>query len=140
RCLRESLDILCNTSLSVVYNFILSYWKYDRKLLKTADAVFVHSPQQRIVLERYYVYPDQRIFTVPFGIEVEDLSPREKSEELMKKLALPLNAQAVVTVTDMTEFGEIKNLLWAFERVALKKPTARLIIVGQGPLKKDIEF
>lgn len=137
---QETLGSLLKTSFSVAYNFLRTYYKFDRKLLKTADAVFVHSPQQRKVLERYYVYPDQRIFTVPFGIEVEDLSPREKSEELMKKLNLPRNAQTVVTVTDMTEFGEMKNLLWAFEKVAIKKPTARLIIVGSGPLKKDIEF
>lgn len=137
---QESLGSLLKTSFRVGYDFLRSYWKYDRKLLKTADAVFVHSPQQRVILERYFVYPDQRIFTVPFGIEVEDLSPREKSEELMTKVGLPLNAQTVVTVTDMTEFGEMKNLLWAFERVAIKKPNARLLIVGHGPLKKEIEF
>ncbi len=137
---QETLGSLIQTSVSVAYNFLRSYWKYDRRLLRTADAVFVHSPQQRVILERYYVYPDQRIFMVPFGIEVEDLSPREKSQELMKKLGLPANAQTVVTVTDMTEFGEMRNLLWAFERVAIKKPTARLIVVGTGPLKKEIEF
>jgi glycosyltransferase involved in cell wall biosynthesis len=137
---QETLAGMIKTSLSVAYNFARSYWKFDRRLLKTADAVFVHSPQQRVVLERYYVYPDQRIFTVPFGLEIEDLSPREKSHELSKRLGLPVGAQTVVTVTDMTEFGEMKNLLWAFERVAIKKPTARLIIVGHGPLKKEIEF
>ncbi len=137
---QETLGSLLKTSFSVAYNFLRTYYKHDRRLLKTADAVFVHSPQQRLMLERYYMYPDRRIFTVPFGIEVEDLSPREKSEELMKKLNLPSNAQVVVTVTDMTEFGEMRNLLWAFERVAIKKPTARLIVVGQGPLKKEIEF
>lgn len=137
---QETLGSLIKTSLSVAYNFIRSYWRHDRPLLKTADAVFVHSPQQRMILERYYVYPDRRIFTVPFGLEVEDLSPRERSTELMKKINLPANAQTVVTVTDMTEFGEMRNLLWAFERVAIKKPTARLIVVGTGPLKKEIEF
>ncbi|MGE0527211.1 MAG: glycosyltransferase family 4 protein [Bdellovibrionales bacterium] len=137
---QETLSSLIKTSLRVAFTFLKSYYKHDRKLLKTADAVFVHSPQQRQILERYYLYPDQRIFMVPFGIQVEDLSPREKSQELMKKLGLPRNAQTVVTVTDMTEFGEMRNLLWAFERVAVKKPTARLIVVGHGPLKKDIEF
>lgn len=92
------------------------------------------------MLERYYMYPDQRIFMVPFGIEVNDLSPREKSLELMKKLGLPPNSQCVVTVSDMTEFGEIQNILHAFERVAVKKPTARLIIVGHGPLRHEIEY
>ena len=137
---QETLTGLIKTSLSVAFDFAHSYWTHDRQLLKTADAVFVHSPQQRTILERYYVYPDRRIFTVPFGLEVEDLSPRQKSQELMTKIGLPANSHTVVTVTDMTEFGEMKNLLLAFERVAIKKPTARLIVVGSGPLKKDIEF
>lgn len=137
---QENLGSLVKTSWRVMMKYIKTYWRFDRKLLKTADAVFVHSPQQRVMLERYYVYPDQRIFTVPFGIEIDDLSPRERSEELMKKLGLPLNAQVVVTVTDMSELGEMRNLLWAFERVAVKKPTARLVIVGTGPLRKEIEF
>lgn len=137
---QESLGSLIKTSLAVAYKFLTTYLNHDRKILKTADAVFVHSPQQRVILERYYVYPDQRIFLVPFGVEIEDLSPREKSEELMKKIGMPVNSQVVVTATDMSEFGEIRNLLWAFERVAIKKPMARLIIVGHGPLKKEIEF
>ena len=137
---QETWSGLLRTSWKVATKFLSTYWRFDRRLLKTADAVFVHSPQQRVMLERYYVYPDQRIFMVPFGIEVDDLSPRERSEELMKRLGLPANAQTVVTVTDMTELGEMKNLLWAFERVAVKKSTARMVIVGQGPLRKEIEF
>lgn len=137
---QESLGSLIRTSWRVTIKFLKTYWRFDRKLLKTADAVFVHSPQQRVILERYYIYPDQRIFMVPFGIEVEDLSPRERSEELMKKLGLPANSQTVVTVTDMTEVGELRHLMSAFERVAIKKPTARLIVVGTGPLRKEIEY
>ncbi len=134
---QETLSSLIKTSFNVGYQFLKTYYGHDRKLLKTADAIFVHSPQQRVMLERYYMYPDRRIFMVPFGMELEDLSPRE---ELMRKLGLPVGAQVVVTVTDMAELGEMKNLLYAFERVAIKKPTARLIVVGQGPLKKEIEY
>ena len=137
---QDTLPSLLRTSFNVALTFLRTYYRHDRRLLKSADAVVVHSPQQRLILERYYGYPDQRIFMVPFGIEVEDLSPRERSNELMKKLGLPLNAQCVVTVSDMTELGEIRNVLHAFERVAIKKPTARLIVVGHGPLRQEIEF
>lgn len=137
---QETLASLLRTSFRVALTFLRTYYRHDRRLLKSADAVIVHSPQQRVILERYYAYPDARIFMVPFGIEVEDLSPRERSLELMKKLGLPANAQCVVTVSDMTELGEMRNLLYAFERVAIKKPTARLVIVGHGPLRKEIEF
>jgi len=46
----------------------------------------------------------------------------------------------VVTVTDMSEMREIRSLLQAFELVAIKKPSARLIIVGFGPRLKEIEY
>jgi glycosyltransferase involved in cell wall biosynthesis len=137
---QETLGSLLKTSFSVTWNFLKTYYGKDRQLLRTADAIFVHSPQQRIALERYYLYPDSRTFTVPFGLRVEDLSPRQKSVELMKKLGLPNNSQTVVTITDMTDFSEMRSLLRAFEKVAIKKHSARLIIIGTGPLRKEIEF
>lgn len=137
---QESLGSLLQTSFAVTYQFLTSYLGFDRKLLKTADAIFVTSPQQRVVLERYYLYPELKTYLVPYGIEMGDLSPRERSDELRERLQLPLNSPVVATLTDMTEFGEMRNVLRAFEKVAIKKPSARLIIIGHGPLKKEIEF
>jgi hypothetical protein len=45
----------------------------------------------------------------------------------------------VVTVSDMSEVGEMRNLLYAFEQVAIRKPNARLIVIGDGPRFKQIE-
>jgi 1,2-diacylglycerol 3-alpha-glucosyltransferase len=137
---QESTASLVKTTFSVVFAFLKSFYRHDRKLLKSADAIFVHSPQQRMALERYFLYPDSRIFTVPFGLRVEDLSPRQKSGELMKKIGMPPNAQTVVTISDMQDLSEMRYLLRAFEKVAVKKPAARLVIIGNGPLRKEIEF
>lgn len=137
---QESLGSLVRTGVAVSYKFLTTYLKKDRKLLKSADGVFVTSPQQKLALERYYLYPDRKTYVVPYGIEIGDLSPREKSDELRKKLNIPANAPIVVTITDMTELGEVRTLLKAFEKLAIKKPASRLIIVGNGPLKKEIEF
>ncbi|MCC7403417.1 MAG: glycosyltransferase family 4 protein [Bdellovibrionales bacterium] len=137
---QETLTGVLRTAAMVSVKYIVGYYGKDRPLLNTADAVFVTSPQQMIALERYYLFPEMRTYRVPYGIEITDLSPREKSDELRKKLGLPGNALTVVTITDMTEIGEMRNLLRAFERVAVKKPSSRMIIVGHGPLKKEIEF
>jgi glycosyltransferase involved in cell wall biosynthesis len=137
---QESLGSLLSTGINVSYKFLTTYFGRDRKLLKTADGVFVTSPQQRLALERYYLHPDRKTYIVPYGIEIGDLSPREKSEELRKKLGIPANGHVVVTVTDMVEFGELQTLLRAFEKLAIKKPASRLIIVGNGPLKNEIEY
>lgn len=137
---QETTGSLIRTTFSVVYNFLKNYYNQDRAIIRTADAIFVHSPQQRMALERYYLYPDSRIFTVPFGLRIEDLSPRQKSIELLKKLGFPQNAQVVVTISDMIDKTEMSYVLRAFEKVAVKKPAARLIVIGQGPAKREIEF
>ncbi len=137
---QESLSSLVTTGVALAYKFISTFLGSDRALLKTADGVFVTSPQQRISLERYYLYPDSRVYTVPYGIEVRNFEPRTKPEGLLKELGLPSNAQIIVTLTDMTELEEVKNLLLAFQKVAIKKPNTRLIIIGQGPLKHQIEY
>lgn len=137
---QETLRSLLTTAIAVTYKFLTTYFGRDRKLLKTADGVFVTNPQQKIILERYYLYPDFHIYTVPYGMELGDLSPKEESYEYRKKWGLSTNAHVVVTISDMTEIRELENLLRSFEKVAVKKPNASLIIVGNGPYFKQVEF
>ncbi|NQY99949.1 MAG: glycosyltransferase family 4 protein [Bdellovibrionales bacterium] len=137
---QETLSSLFSIALLVTYRFLKTYLGSDRMLLRTADSIFVTSPQQRLALERYYLYPETKVYTVPYGIEIGDLSPREKSEEFRKKLGIPGNSRVILTKNNMTELEEFQNLLKAFERLAIKKPTSRLIIIGDGPLRKQFEF
>ncbi|MCB0422013.1 MAG: glycosyltransferase family 4 protein [Bdellovibrionales bacterium] len=137
---QDTLAEIIHTALSVVSVFLYTYYSRDRKLLKTADGIFVTSPLQKVILERYYLFPEYRTYLVPYGIAIGELKPRSISEELRDQLNLPKNARTVVTITDMTELEEIKNLLKAFEKLAIKKNSARLIILGDGPLKNEIEF
>lgn len=137
---QETLSGLISTATAVGFKFITTYYGGDRQLLSTADGVFVTSPQQRILLERYYLFPDFHIYQVPYGLEISDLSPKEHSDEIRHRYNLPHNAHIVVTLSDMTEMREMEYLLKAFEKLAIKKPNAFLFIVGQGPLWKEIEF
>ncbi|QDK36738.1 glycosyltransferase family 4 protein [Bdellovibrio sp. NC01] len=137
---RETLGSMLTTAIATAYKFLTTYYGGDRQLLSTADGIFVTNPQQRIILERYYLYPDFHTYTVPYGIELGDLSPKEKSLELRKKLGLPENSHVAVTISDMTEVQEMIPLLKAFEKVAIKKPNSYLIIVGNGPKFRNIEY
>lgn len=137
---QETLRSFFKTSVLLLVRFAYNFLRYDRKLLKTADALFVHSSNQRIAMERYFLYPDRRIFSVPYGMQIEDLSKREKSGELLAKLKVPEGSQIVMTSTDMMEFAELRNLIRAFERVAVKKNNARMVILGSGPVYKRVEF
>ncbi|MFM6929273.1 MAG: glycosyltransferase family 4 protein [Bdellovibrio sp.] len=137
---QDTLSSMLTTGLATAYKFLTTYYGGDRQLLSTADGIFVTNPQQKIILERYYLYPDFHTYTVPYGIELGDLTPKEKSLELRKKLGLPENSHVAVSISDMTEIQELQPLLQAFEKVAIKKPNSYLIIVGNGPKFKEVEY
>lgn len=142
----DSFTGLLQTGLRVASRFLKSYFAQDRALLSTADGVFVASPRERIALERYYLYPDDRIHTVPYGIDISANESQlfeqgDRSAQVLPSwLPASDSTPIAVTVTDMTEVGEMRSLLRAFERVAVRLPTARLIVIGNGPRFKEIEF
>ncbi|MES2770082.1 MAG: glycosyltransferase family 4 protein [Bdellovibrionota bacterium] len=137
---RESLSNMLKTDFVMVYKFLRTYWGTDRKVLKSADAVFVSSPAERIALERYYYYPDARMFTVPYGVQFKSDIDIQAIEKISHKYNLTSDNQCVVTISDMTSIDSIKNLLKAFQKVSIKKPDARLIILGHGPLLHQLEY
>ncbi len=137
---QDSLPNMISTGISVGYKFLSTFLAHDRKLLKTADGIIVTTPRQQIVLERYYLYPELKTYQIPYGLEPLDLDTTERSEELRKELGLNESAKIVVTISDMTEKFEIINIMRAFQKVCIKKSSARLIIIGQGPYFKNIEY
>ncbi|HRK07971.1 MAG TPA: glycosyltransferase family 4 protein [Pseudobdellovibrionaceae bacterium] len=146
---QESLGSILGTSFNVGLRFLSTYFGGDRELLAHADGIFVASPRERLTLERYYMYPDAKIHTVPYGIDIAATSGSDSSEPANSsaEASAPTPAWArtdeshhvVVTVSDMSEVGEMRNLLYAFEQVAIRKPNARLIVIGDGPRFKQIE-
>ena len=138
---RETSLSLLLTYIAIIYKFMSTYYSKDRPLLSSANGMFVTSPQQSVALERYYVYPSHHIYTVPYGMEMGELSIKEEDKfALWKQLQLHDKSEVIVTITDMMDFREIRNLLYAFEELAIKKPRARLIIVGEGPLWSKVEY
>lgn len=129
-----------NMSFSLAVIFFKTYFGKDRGLLQTADGIFVTTSQQKVALERHYLYPEEKTYLVPYGVEIRDLSKKEESSELKSKIKLNLHSPIVMTISDMTEVSEIRNILISFEKLAIKKPLSRLIIIGDGPQKKEIEY
>lgn len=129
-----------STSIKLIFKFLQSYFAQDRSLLESADGIFVTTPQQRMILERYYLFPDFHTYTVPYGINLGDLTPRSESENFKSKLNIPDNAQIILANSDFTSTHEVTPLLKAFEKVVLKKPNTYLLLLGGGPQIKNVEF
>jgi len=136
---QETVWSYIRTGFSISLRFLRTYWKWDRRLFRSADGIFAVSQQQQIILERYYFVPEKRTFVIPLGIEAPELISSSRDLELAHKLGIPEDSQIVVTVSRMDQVGALKNLITAFERVAIKKPNAVLIIVGDGPKLFEVE-
>lgn len=136
---QDTVGSALSTSISVLYKFLRTY-NGDRRLLKSSNGIFVSSPQQRLFLERYYLYPDRRIFTVAYGIEIPESVNDNSSRNLKEQYSLPERGDIIATVSDMIDVEEVKTILEALQKVVIKKPETRLIIIGNGPKKKEIEF
>ena len=137
---KSSAGSFIKTSIKLIYRFLVNYFTQDRALLDSADGIFVTTPQQRMILERYYQYPDFHTYTVPYGINLGDLTPKVESENFKSKLNIPENAQIVLANSDFTSTHEVKPLLKAFEKVVLKKPNTFLLLLGNGPQWKNVEY
>ncbi len=128
------------TSIYILRKFLKSFLGDDKKLLSHSDAVFVSSQEQMDILERYYRYPSSRIFIIPFGIDGQSFDVNRIPNKLpFENLGVPKDHKVVLTITPFIHVEETKNLLSAFERVAIKKPNTALIIVGEGPRQRELE-
>lgn len=128
------------TSMRVAWRFLQNYFLHDRTLLDTADGIFTTTPQQRTILERYFLFPDFHTYTVPYGINLGDLSQREESEGFKLKLQIPDNAKIVLSISNFTNPTEFLPLLKAFSKLILKSPNIYLVLLGNGPRWKDVEY
>ncbi|MFZ3230774.1 MAG: glycosyltransferase family 4 protein [Pseudobdellovibrio sp.] len=137
---QSSSFAMIQTSIKLVFKFLQTYFTKDRAILDTADGLFVTTPQQRLILERYYLYPDFHTYTVPYGINLGDLAPKSESANFKMKLSIPDNAQIILAISDFSNSFEVKPLLKAFEKIVLKKPNTYLLLLGDGPQWKQVEF
>lgn len=120
--------------------FLRKYFFEDYKLLKQADAIFVTSPKQALALERYYLYPSLHTYQIPLSLALGYFPIKQKKTEIMQELDLDYNSQIIVARDDFQDLSESKFLLEAFEKVAIRKPRAKLLVIGDGPEFKKAEL
>lgn len=137
---QNTFQNLIKNNLKLIFTFMQNYFMHDRSLLLSADGVFVTTPQQRMILERYFLYPDFHTYTVPYGINLGDLAPKSESENFKAKLNIPEEASIILAISDFTSTHEVQPLLKAFEKVVLKKPNTYLLLLGSGPQWKSVEY
>ena len=112
----------------------------ERVLQVVTDATLCDSDAERADVIRHRIAPPQHAHTIYNGIDLDRLD-RGSYERAAARAALGLDpAQpTLVTVCRLNKPRDFETLLRAVQAVVAQLPTARLLIVGNGPLRPAIK-
>lgn len=109
--------------------------RLTRAYANGADAVIVPTPAMKEHLRELGVLT--QIAVVPSGIDVAFFSNGRRSEALRAKLGVAPDAKMILCVGRLAREKNVELALEAFAR--LEDPTARLVVVGDGPHRGALE-
>ena len=85
--------------------------------------------------------PQEKIIVMPNGVDVKKIKPkREKDKNLLKKCGFTEDDIIVGFVGILRPWHGLDLLLEAFNLAAKDKKNTRLLIVGDGPIRSDVEL
>jgi len=90
-------------------------------------------------LVQYYGLPNERIRVIPNGIDLTDLMTTRSREELRKELGLRSDSLVFVSIGRLTNQKGHRFLLDALNDIRRAIPEVRLLLVGDGPMRPQLE-
>lgn len=105
-----------------------------------SDANTIICPSEHYIEESRFLgkYRD-KIIVIPNGINLEDFSTSYSKEECRRKLNLPLNKNLVLFVGVLTQRKGPDVLVRAMPKIIEQVPDTKLIIVGRGKMRRELE-
>jgi glycosyltransferase involved in cell wall biosynthesis len=114
-------------------------WRTEHSLVRRAKRVMVLSQYMEGQLERLHQVPAERLARIPGGVDVDRFRPGRRAAA-RKLLGLPERAELVVTVRNLVARMGLSGLVDAFHQLTVRRPNARLLIAGSGPLAAALEY
>jgi glycosyltransferase involved in cell wall biosynthesis len=117
----------------------------DRRRAERACRILPVSPVVRDELLSLRIAPEEKIVTVPNGVDLERIDAvRGKTRDehraaLAAELGIDPGDSLLLCVASLTEQKGHEVLLEAFASVVERHPEARLLLAGQGPLQRRID-
>jgi L-malate glycosyltransferase len=114
------------------------YW--GRGLLAAVDHVAAVSEASLSDFRGTYRIPGSKISTIPIGVEVPASTDARRARAMLASLIGCADRDEIIA--HVGSFTPEKNHLWlleAFSEIAMRRPTARLVLIGEGPLRGRVE-
>lgn len=103
------------------------------------DNIIAVSTDLESYLSRVVHMPRRKISTVMNGIRVADFLGSSDREHVLASLGLPADAKVVGTVARLDGVKDQPTMLRAFAQVLRSEGRARLLLVGDGPMRAELE-
>ncbi len=116
-----------------------------RLVFSLADRVLVNAPEIRDTLVATGWIPSSRIAVVVNGLDLARHRPRweagsvEAGQRLRAQFGIPTGAPLLVNVGNLTPQKDQANLVRAATRLRATHPDLRVLILGEGSLRPDLE-
>lgn len=108
------------------------------KVLSHADVII--SPSEYYIEESKFLkkYKD-KIVVIPNGIKIEDFEIPFSREQCREKLCLPLNTNMILFVGNLIQYKGPDILVNAMPMIAKDVPDTKLVFVGSGGMRAELE-
>ena len=115
------------------------YRRVEQSLARVSDRLIAVSPQVRDELVRLGVAPAEQFEVIRLGIDLEERIREPDGLDYRHVLGVPQDAFVVGWIGRMTAIKRVPDVIRIFERLCSHGVDARLCIVGDGPLRADVE-
>ena len=82
-------------------------------------------------------WPSEKLHVIPPGVD-SPVNSAESREDVFKGLSLPSDAAIVCVAGQLTLANRVRQLIWAFDLIRVLRPSARMLIVGDGPERNNL--
>jgi len=110
---------------------------FDRKLAPRTDRLTGNSQ----AVADFYAdlgFPRDRLLVIPNGIEPATGSTRTR-QSVCDEFEFPVDSKIIGCVGRLAPQKRVSDLIWAIELLQSLQPTSRLLIIGEGPQRKELE-
>lgn len=104
-----------------------------------ADRIVTCGERVRGMLIEQYHFPAMQLVSIPTGIDFTQFIPTDTRDNLRRKWQIATDEWVVVMVGVIRSVKRHEVALRAFAKVIQSWPKARLLLLGEGPLRNDME-
>jgi glycosyltransferase involved in cell wall biosynthesis len=102
------------------------------------DAMTVHNNNLRAILNKEFGIPEEKIFELRQGVDLDLFNEKNVDKNLKRKLRLE-NKHVIIYAAHLNIATDLEPILHAFEFVSAEIRDCKLVVVGGGPRQRYYE-